>query len=645
MCKVLFFFLSLLFIFSLSLADISLAAPQVQQKKEFIQKGLKVEFLAGPFPERKSTQDILEGEYAFLKFKITSAETGEPVSTLKPAAWIDLVKETNLPVKRSELTCIDKARLYLQGTISFRPDIDLNSYYILTLNNDATISVIDPIVSISGITQLYAMAFLKKPGEDWVLNSDEKKLFITMPKAAAVAVVNTENFKTASNIDTGKNPVRIAFQPDSKYLWVGNDSTENDESGVTVIDSENEKIIAKIPTGKGHHEIAFSANSLYAFITNKDDGTLSVIDTQKLKKIKDVKTGKKPSSIVFSDLSRAVYVADEDDGTITIIDSEKHEIANRLMAKSGLKSLRFAPGGRWGFAVNSKENCIYIFDASKNSIVHTVEAGKEPDQVSFTKTNAYVRSKGTADVILIQLSTLGKEGSLGVIKIQAGQKAPGEFPYNSFADAIFPTLEGDTVLITNPADSFIYYFAEGMASPMGSFSNYGHVPKAVCIVDRSLNETEKGLYTAKVKIPKSGKYQVALLIDSPWIVDCFEFEAMPNPLLKGKNEAMSVKIEFLTKERISKTGENYKLQFKLSESSENKPITGSEDILVTSTLASGMDKERFLARHIGNGVYESNITFSKPGVYYLFFSSISLKVAPPQLPYLILNVKLGENTK
>lgn len=169
--------------------------------------------------------------------------------------------------------------------------------------------MIDPILGISGITQLYAMVLLRRPGEDWVMSSDKKRLFVTMPKAAQVAIVDTESFKVMKNVDAGSVPVRIALQPDGKYVWVGSDTLEKGKSGVTVIDSEEHKVVAQIP--------------------------------------------------------------------------------------------------------------------------------------------------------------------------------------------------------------FIYYYMEGMTAPMGSFKNYGRVPRAVRVVDRSLRETAEGVYSARARIPKRGKYDVAFLLDSP----------------------------------------------------------------------------------------------------------------------------------
>ena len=606
----------------------------VSGKDKVIYQNVEVEFLV----DSLSGKEVLEGDYAIIRFRVKDATTGAPLPALRPSVWLDIKKEMKGEKIKAPLTCKDKIGLYLQGSLGYRPDIDLNSYFILSLNNDGSISVTDPIISFRGITQLYTMIYLKRPGEDWVLSSDEKRLFVTLPRADQLAVVNTETFKVVKDIPSGSNPVRVALQPDGKYLWVGNDASETDRSGVTVIDSEALSVVAQIPTGGGHHEIAFTEDSLYAFVSNKGEGTLSIIDVQKLRKVKDLQIGRDPVAIAFSSLSKSVYVANEGDGTVAVVSGTNHEITQRIRMSPGIRALRLAPGGRFGFVANGKENKVTVFDVSNNQVLHRIEVGKEPDQVSFTSAFAYVRSRGTAEVSLIALASLGKEGSLPVVTVSGGQKPPGASPYSSVADAIIPTPEPGHVLITNPADSTIYYYMEGMQFPMGSFRSYGGtVQKAVRVVDRSLREKEQGVYESKVRIPTSGQYEVAFLLDTPRVLHCFEFSAKPNPALPKKGGIP--RIEFITEERKATTGKEFTLRFRLIDPAEDEPIKGLKDVNVQATLAPSAWYERFRVQDSGEGVYELNFKPPQKGVYYLTFSCPSLKLNHTQIPYLIIRVQ------
>ena len=70
--------------------------------------------------------------------------------------------------------CRAKIASYVQGSMRARPDVDLNSYYILALNESADISVIDPLLGYGG-SKLLTLVMLKSPGEDWVLSNDGEK--------------------------------------------------------------------------------------------------------------------------------------------------------------------------------------------------------------------------------------------------------------------------------------------------------------------------------------------------------------------------------------------------------------------------------------------------------------------------------------
>ena len=438
-------------------------------------------------PGASGPADVFEGDDAELSFRITDASTGAPVPSLYPAAWLDLRQEEDGAATAGSLGCREKIRMYTRGIVGFRPMIDLTSYYILALNKDATISVIDPIVGIGGLTQLYTQILLQKPGEDWVKSADRMRLYVTMPRAGRLAVVDTDSFKIVANVEAGSYPVRVALQADGRYVWVGNDAPGK-ESGVTVVDADNTSVAAKIATGAGHHELALSPDSRYAFVTNRDAGSVSVIDIRKLAKIKDIDTGGRPLAAAYSPIAKALYVGDETGGGIAVVDGERHEVVSRIPGKPGLRAIRFTDDGRWAFAVNALENTVQVIDASTHRVTHTVAVEATPDQVTFSKAFAYVRALGSEFITMIPLSELGKTGPLSTKTFTTGVYPPGRAPYIPIADAIVPTPEQFAVAVTNPAEKTVFYYMEGMTAPLGNFRNYGHDPMAAMVVDRSLRE-------------------------------------------------------------------------------------------------------------------------------------------------------------
>jgi YVTN family beta-propeller protein len=562
-----------------------------------------------------------------VRFRVSDAETGAPVSPLEPAVWISRTEEAN------KVSCRDKIGRYLQAMLSYQAEVDLNKYFILMLNNDRSISVVDPLMGVSGITQLYDMIMLDEPGEDWARSADDKRLFVTMPAAGKVAVVDLESFEVIESVEAGARPVRVAVQPDGRYLWVGNDSDKEGESGVTVIDLRTFAVAARIATGPGHHEIAFSSDSLSAFVTNPDADTLSVIDVQRLEKVADVATGRRPIAVGYSGLSQSAYVASED-GAVTVVDGRRREIVARLETGSGLTAFRLEPGGRWGFVANAEHDRVDVVDVSSGAIAHRLAVADGPHQFAFTDTYAYVRHLGTAEVVLIPLSQLSLRTTPGIQRVAFGSRAPGEYANPATADAISPTGEWTAVVTANPADLMVYYYMEGMIAPMGSYSTYGRIPRAVGVVDRSVRETERGVYAARFRVPAYGDYEVAFLIDSPFVDHCFAFRAVENPRLAAESEKHPVQLAFLNEERRVPAGRPLELRFTLTGSRTGEPLAGLEDVVVLATRPPGTWQERLRARPLQNGLYEATVPADQPGAYYVSVAVPSLGLDFTELPYI-----------
>jgi YVTN family beta-propeller protein len=613
-------------------AQQSTAAPAAVPQK-LVTQGVEIEFNIEPAAAVGNAQ-LMEEQDVRVRFRVTDTTTHTPLTGLKPNVWMTQ-REGEEALKPEQ--CKEKIQSYLQGSLRSRPDVDLNSFYLLTLNDEANISVIDPILGFGG-SKLVTLVMLKSPGEDWVITADQERLFVSMPDSNQVAVVDTNTWKVVANIDTGARPVRLALQPDEKYLWVGTD--EGAESGVTVIDTTALKTIARVPTGAGHHEIALSGDNKFAYVTNRDAGTLSVVGVRDFSKVGEVKTGRRANAVAVSPLSKFVYVSDEMGGGVAVVDGTAAKLVSRIETGAGLGAVRFAPGGRYGFASNSSAGVVYIFDASTNRMLHTLKIGKGPDQIAFTKEYAYVRSSGTLDVSMIRMSTLGKEPY--VTKFPAGQVAPaeGKTPV-AVADSIITSPDPNSVLIANVADQQIYYYTEGMAAPMGNLQNYKRDPRAVLVADRSLREIKTGTFETFTRLPKSGVYDVAFLLDSPRVTHCFETKAANNPSIKHERK-VGLSVEYLERERPLRTGEDYKVRFRLIDTATGKPADGLKDVRVLTFLSPGIWQKRDFAQGAGNGVYELNINVPQPGYYTIFVESHSMGVQFRQLPYLMLQASGAE---
>ena len=607
-------------------------AKQSRNRETIVAKGVEITFEARPLDASSAVPR--EGEYAEVSFSIRDATTGNPVPSVFPGAWMDM--EQGESGKVSPLTCREKVEQFLRGGFNYRPMLDLTSYYLLVMNKDSSISVIDPVLGLRGITHLYTMVLLQSPGEDWVKSRDGKKLFVSMPRAGKVASVDTDSFRVTGNIEAGSRPVRVAIQPDGKYLWVGNDAAKAGESGVTVVDAGDGKVLARIATGAGHHEIAFSDDGRFAYATNLESGTLSVIDVRTFAKVRDVATGPAPTAIAWSSLAKALYVTDGKEGTITVVDGNRHEPVARIAAAPGLNAIAFSPGRRYAIALSGTKNKAFVLDASANRIAGAIDVDENPYQLRFTNSFAYIRCLGSELVTMVPLQTLGTEGKIEVKKFPAGTRPPGRDGYVGMANTMARAVGEAAVVVTNTAENSLYYYMEGMTAPMGSFKNYGHELKAVEVVDRSLKERSPGVYSTTVKIPVGGKYDVAFFLDSPVVIHCFSMEAGENPAVKKAGDLP--RVEFLDEAPTIGPGDKGRIRFRLAGPDGSDPRAGRADVVVRITQATGRWQGSLAATHKGDGIYEVEFPAPPPGVYVVTVECAALRLGPDRTPPLTLKV-------
>ena len=582
-----------------------------------VRDGLVIDFEATPV----ESDEITEGLLTDVRFRITQEASGEPVKGVFPAAWLDV--GANIGGKEGEIKeCREKVGLYLKGIVGIRPMLDLNGYYVLVLNKDPSISVVDPMVNMAGRTSTYAIIVLKRPPMDWARSNDEKTLFVSMPVADEVAVIDADHFKVTHNVPAGNNPTRVVVQPDGRYVWIGNNGI-GEKSGVTVLDAESYKQVGFVPTGRGHHEISFSDDSAHAFVTNRDDGTVSVIDVAKLAKVKDLEVGKQVLSVGYSALAKAAYVADGKTGQVSVIDGETLEIRKRIQSHRGLGPLRVSPDGRWVMTANTLKDQVLVIDAANDQVVNSIDIAGEPFQLTFSRSFAYVRGLSTSKVNLINLSTLG-EGKKPIINsFDAGNKAPklaGDLP---LADTMTTASTDTSAFIVNPADNTTYFYMEGMNAPMSNYKSFGHVARAAKLVDRSLKEVEPGVYSTKVRLPVDGRFDVALMLDTPELVHCFSMSAERNPSM---HQAGSWNVEFVGERQSGIVGEHARLRFRIVDPVSEEIKHGVEDATVTWYRAPAFERRQAHATEVEPGVYEVRLEFAKAGAHYAFVQVPSLKI-------------------
>ena len=605
-------------------------------RQAVINEGIQVMLSLDHIDQQKTPGIFREGDDVRFRFSISDTLTKSGLSGAYPAAWMD-------PIPKVDDECVKKVASFITGSILNQPELNLNVYYVLTLNTEPTVTVVDPLFGFGG-SQLLALIELNSPGMDWVLSKDQNHVFISMPESRQIAVINTASWEVIGNIDVPGPPQKLSLQSDGQYLWAAcqGDKGKGESSGFAVIDVASASLKKFIQGDEGTYDLLIREDDRFVFASNKNQDKLTVIDAHTLKTIAEIPTCHQPSSLAYSTEAQALYVISETTGELDVIDGEKHEIIASVNLEPGVCQIKFEPTQRYAFIVNPVEDIVSILDASINRVVQVGDMESEPDQINFTQNLAYVRHRNSELILMIPLANIGNENlPVSVVDFPGGQYPPGKMSMPCLASGIVQAPGESAVLVANAPDKTVYFYSEGMAAPMGNFSNYNQEPRAVMVIDRSLQEMAAGEYETIAKLRSPGLYDLAFFMDVPRFIHCFRINVLPNADKENTRAADrlgALVVNHLPPRRYIIAGEEFPINFKLTDRRSDKLMPGLTDVQILCMGNSGAVHFRQPVSPDSDGIYSTQAVFQKPGVYYMYVESQSGGLALNNPQYRTLHV-------
>lgn len=547
--------------------------------------------------------------HSLVRLEVADASSNRPLSGARPLAWL-----TARDPKAGPDACGKAVDGFLQGRITQRPDVDFNAWYLLALNASGSISVVDPLVGL-GRSRMVAMVPLPEPAADWAAGPDGRHVYASLPKAGAVAVVDTRTWKVARTLKLGGTPRRLAVQPGGGALW----ATDGARPLLWMIKGDTPR---RIRLDKPVRELAFDPDGRRA-VAVLENGAVVVLDATAGTVLARHPHGGAPLRPAYSAKDRAFHVAEGAHGRVLVVDAESGGELARYRVADNLASFSFTPDGRWAVALASQPAQALFVDAALRQVVRGLPVPGGSDQVAFTPSTAFVRSSATPEVTAIPLATIAEGGAAAVVA--AGQAAPGALA----GAALAPAPEGNAVLVANPAEKRIHYYMEGMAAPAGGFENAGRVPAAIMVLDRSLRAVRPGRFETSVALPSAGEWDLAVLVPGPTkVAHCF-------PISLGKPaaaKAPAATIAFVDPPKIVSVGQPVPVRVRLD---SRKP----SDLRAVLMPANGTWKRFLTVTAKGKGLHEVALNAAEPGTYYLFVEAPAAGLPLRQAPHIIVEAR------
>jgi DNA-binding beta-propeller fold protein YncE len=448
-------------------------------------------------------------------FAFKDVSTGAPIATARPAAWMQLRRSEQAS---EELSCEAKAMQLSTGSLGSRADVDLNTYRLVTLNDDSTVAFINPLVKLNN-SRLEAIVQLPSKGYDWVLSRRTQRLFISLRETGQIAVIDILQRRLIKIIDIFADalPTRMVIDDDTDTLWIGLDG----RNSVLALDARSMQVRAQVEVAAGLHTLTLTPDQPWLWVANSEHGSVSIIHRTSLQKLADVSVGKSPISASWSIAAQRAIVLSIEDGVLSQVDPVSAKVTSQLVLARGVLQAALFDGGRYAITINHQSHRASLIDLASSRVVDEVPVVQHPDQVIVSREFAYVRGQSSPNVTLLNLAQ-ARTGKLAVSTVSLGRKAPrDEAAGINIAAAMALAPEGNGIYIANAADKTIYRYTEGLMAANGSLSNYARAIRGLMVLDTSLSQIDTGVFSASFAVAQAGRYDVVVRNANPSLVACF----------------------------------------------------------------------------------------------------------------------------
>jgi YVTN family beta-propeller protein len=579
------------------------------------------------------------GEQVDLRVEVQRLADDQPLSNLPIGLWLD--RQVS-PMSGAVPVCGQRVASFLSGGLLSRPLLDLTGYWVMTMDREGSISVLDPTVEFAGRSSLYTSIQLGATPFDWVQTADDSLLFVALPSRNEVAVIDLGKLRLQQRVTVAGQPTRLALQPDGRLLWAAYRGADGAEDGIAAIDVADGRVLHTVPLPPGHHEIAFSEDSRYLYVTSRDSGMVSTLDTGSANLIAQTELGGQPIGLVVlnqSSLSQPslsqsslnqssfnqagqVWVIDGAEGVIHRLDRRGAQI-DRVVVERGLGPAKLTPDGRHLLIVNPSQHRLEVVDTGTAKLVKQITISGRPYDIMFTELYAYVR---TLDIEQVAIFPLARLPVTDLQYLPVGSSAVSAMPELPIASTMANTFERNGAFFVSPSERTLYHYMEGMNAPDSSVRAYGHTPMAVRIVQRGLREVARGRYATSFRFPSSGPLVLALAAEAPRIRECIGLQVG----VTERDRAPGLRITWAGDASTSiDVGQPVELRFRVADA-DGGPVdkaTATAALLARVVPGGGGHAERWPVEPIGTeGEYRVRGTLPATGGYYVHVESRSPEI-------------------
>ena len=566
---------------------------------------------------------IAAGEDVRATVKISDSASGLPVSGRSIAGWMMLQRNAQVS---AELPCSAKAKLFTQGRVTARPDVDLNTSRMLVLNRDGSIAIVNPQVDFT-ITQMEGVIPLPGVPADWAKSDDGQTVYVSLPVFGAVAVIDARAFQITGLIEfpKGSMPTRLLPLPRGELaVYLSAPGT------VTIARPDGTGQTTPVTVGAG--PVAMVRDGIGSLYAASSQGQIVRIDTMTGRRIARGTIDAGEPSLAWSPLNRTLYAAIRGATHIAALEPAKLSLRGQIETAPGVFALALEPAQRHLIALNRDTDMMTLIDTRSGTAVAQGRVAPQPVEVTFSHDYAYVRGLAGDHFTVVDLAELA-QGRIAPVDIQSA--AGPVRPHEALSRATMVAPYGHGALVGNADEAVAYYYMEGMNSPMGTVKTYGKSVQGLMTIDRGFREVLPGLYETTARLPFGGTYDIPIAVDADDHISCFSVTAQAAAPAAEKADRVALRFEPVEDANLvaRHTG---RVIIRLVDEATGAPSDGLKDVRLLAFSTGGTWQARAWATDLGDGRYAGAWTFPKPGRYGLSLqvASVGMRFADREPLYL-----------
>jgi DNA-binding beta-propeller fold protein YncE len=147
---------------------------------------------------------------------------------------------------------------------------------------------------------------------------DSKTVFVSLQQTGRLAAFDLATQALKWNVEVGKAPAGL-IMPDAKRVLVA----LTGEDGIVVVDPKDGTVTGKLKTGKAAHNFYPKGDGRHWFLSNRVEGTVALVDVQDMKVVSTIKVPGGPDCMDITPDSKELWVTQRFLRRVAVVDLEQ----------------------------------------------------------------------------------------------------------------------------------------------------------------------------------------------------------------------------------------------------------------------------------------------------------------------------------